>query len=252
MSASTLLRALALPLLIAIAWQLVSQQSVEYAFAFVPLQDVWRSFLEVLASGELLVNLLASVLTAGKGLLIGSATGIAVALLMGLSRTVDTLLRPLLNALRHIPTVALIPLIVLWFGNTGFSKVLVVSLAVFEVMVLNTCEGLHSIDRRFLEVGRALTLSRLAVFRYLRIPAALPSICTGFQHAIAFAWLATVAVELLFFGGAGLGSFMERGQIAARMDIVIVCLILIAILGFLIQRLTMRLSRRLLYWQGGR
>ncbi len=249
LAARNVLKALVLPVLLAVAWQLMSQQGAEYAFAFVPLSDVWHSFLELLSSGELPLQVLASLSTAMKGLLIGGVAGFTLALLMGFSRFFDALFSPLFHAMRHVPNVALIPLIVLWFGNTELSKLLVVSLSVFEVMVLNTYEGLHSVDRRLIDVGRALTLSRVSIFRYIRVPAALPSICTGVQHAIAFAWLSTIAVELLFLVGPGLGTIMERGQMAARMDTVVICLVFIAILGFSIHQLSLLVSRRLLRWR---
>jgi len=242
-------RALVLPAIILVLWQYLSQQGSEFAFAFVPLRDIWHSFRELLATGELPLQVLASLLTAVKGLVVGGATGLAIGSLMGFSRVAESLLGPIFHAMRHVPNVALIPLVVLWFGNTELSKLLVVSLSVFEVMVLNTFEGLHAADRRLLDVGRVLTLSRLDSFRYIKLPAALPSICTGVQHAIAFAWLSTVSVELLFLVGPGLGTVMERGQMAARMDTVIVCLAFIAILGFSIHQLSIVVSRRLLRWR---
>ncbi len=249
MSARAIGRALLLPFLFACAWQFASTRGPDYAFIFVPLQNVWHSFLQLLSSGDLSLEVLASLGTASQGMLYGGVAGFALAVLMSFSPTLDMLLSPPFHAMRHVPTVAFIPLIILWFGNTAHAKVLIVSLSVFEVMVLNTYEGLHGVDQRLTEVGRALQLGAFAVFRFIRLPAALPSICTGIQHAIAFAWLSTIAAELLFLVGPGLGTVMERGQMGARMDTVIVCLTFISVLGFLMHQISVLVSRRLLRWR---
>ena len=242
-------RGLVVPLLLVATWEALSRWSPEFAYAFVPLGDIAASFLELVRSGELMEHVMASLSTALKGLLFGGAIGFAVGVLMAFFRPVDVLLNPLFQALRQVPNLALIPLIALWFGNTELSKLLVVSLSVFEVMVLNTYEGLHTVDRRLIEVGRAFTLSRAQIYRHILIPSALPSITTGIQHAVAFAWLATVGVELLFTVGPGLSVVMERAQMAARMDIVMVCLAFIAMLGYAIHHICQLATRRLLRWR---
>jgi sulfonate transport system permease protein len=244
-----LLRGLAIPVVLLIVWEWLSQRGPEYAYVFVPLPDIGRSFLEAFAQQHLALQIASSLATALKGLLYGGTAGFALALLLTAIRPLDLLVSPLFNALRQIPIVALIPLIVLWFGNTEASKALVVSLSVFEVMTLNTYEGLHAADRRLVEVGHALTLSRLGIFRYIRLPAAMPSICVGVQHAIAFAWLSTVAAELLFVIGPGLGTVMQRSQLSGRMDTVIVCLVFVALLGSAIHQASIAASRRLLRWR---
>jgi sulfonate transport system permease protein len=242
-------RGLVVPLLLVVLWETMSRWSAQFAYAFVPVRDIASSFLELVRSGELLMHIGASLATALRGLVFGTLAGCAIGVAMAFFRPVDLLLNPLFQALRQVPNLALIPLIVLWFGNTEFSKLLVVSMAVGEVMVLNTYEGLHNVDRRLIEVGRALTLSRAQIFRHILIPAALPSMSTGIQHAVAFAWLATVGVELLFTVGPGLSVIMERAQMAARMDIVIVCLVFIALLGYAIHHFCQLLARRLLRWR---
>lgn len=242
-------QALALPLVLLAAWELVSRQGPSWAFAFVPLSDIFHSFIELCRTDEPVVHIGASLMTALQGLVYGTAAGLAIGMAMSFSRTVETLLNPLIQALRQVPNLALIPLVALWFGNSEFSKLLVVSLSVFEVMVLNTHEGLNQVDKRFLDVARALTLSRWALFRRVQLPAAMPSIITGLQHAVAFAWLSTVGVELLFTVGPGLSTVMERAQMAARMDEVIVCLVFIAALGFAMHSAVKALSNRLLRWR---
>jgi sulfonate transport system permease protein len=151
--------------------------------------------------------------------------------------------------LRQIPTLGLIPLIALWFGNTEFSKILLVSLATFEVMTLSTYEGLRGAEAKYIEVARVLTLSRWQLLKRILLPSAVPSITTGLMHAVAFSWLATVGVELLFTVGPGLSVIMERAQMALRMDTVIICIIFIGLLGLIMNQGCVWLSRRMLRWR---
>lgn len=244
-----LLRGLALPALLLCLWQYLSGLGPSYAYAFVPLGTISHSLVELVRSGELLLHIQASVLTALKGLLFGTLAGLVLGSLLAFSRVVDTLIGPLYHALRQVPTLGLIPLIGLWFGNTEFSKVLVVSIAVFEVMTLNTSEGLRSVEARYVEVGRVLTFNRWQLFLRVLLPVAMPSIMTGLMHAVSFAWLATVGVEMLFTIGPGLSVIMEKAQLAERMDIVIVCITFIGLLGLAMNQLCVWLSRYVLRWR---
>lgn len=240
---------LLLPLALLALWQWVSTWGDGYAFAFVPLQSIGAAFIELVRGGGLLLNIGASLSTALQGLLFGASAGLALGVAMGYWPALGALLNPLAQALRQVPNLALIPLIALWFGNTEFSKLLAVSLSVFEVIVLNTYEGLHRVDARYLDVARALTLPRHRVLWRILLPSALPSILTGLQHGVAFAWLSTVGVELLFTVGPGLSSVMERAQTAARMEVVIVCLCFIALLGFAMHQAVRWAAGRLLRWR---
>jgi sulfonate transport system permease protein len=244
-----ILRGLALPLALIGGWQYASTLGSNYAYAFIPLQDIARALRELIASGELLLHIGASLKTALTGLAIGSAIGLLLGAAMALSRIVDFFIGPLYHVLRQIPTLGLIPLIALWFGNTEFSKILLVCLATFEVMTLSTYEGLRGAETKYIEVARVLTLSRWQLSRRILLPSAVPSITTGLMHAVAFSWLATVGVELLFTVGPGLSVIMERAQMALRMDTVIICIIFIGLLGLIMNQGCVWLSRRMLRWR---
>jgi sulfonate transport system permease protein len=248
-AAVDLLLGLVLPAVLLVLWHWASQQGAGAAFAFVPLKDILAAARELLQEGHLWVNVGASAWTMLQGLAWGLVVGVAVGAAMAYWRVVGDWLHPLVQALRQVPNLALIPLVALWFGNSEFSKMLVVSLAVFEVIVLNTYEGLHHADPRHLEVARALTLSRRQTFLRVRFPAALPALVTGLQHGVAFAWLSTVGAELLFTVGPGLSSVMERAQTAARMEVVIVCLGAIALLGLVMNQAVRWIGQRVLRWQ---
>jgi sulfonate transport system permease protein len=242
-------QALALPGVLLLAWHLASLQGGAVAYAFVPFADVWRSFLELTAQGELGLHLAASLRTALVGLACGSAAGFLLGVALAQSRLADSAFGPLFHAFRQIPTLGLIPLIALWFGTGAFSIALLVSLAAFEVVGLNTCEGLKGVEARHRELARALCLTPLQTFTRVLLPAAFPQILIGLLQATAFAWTATIGAELLFTVGPGLGVILERAQLAARMDVAIVCLIFIGAMGCATNALCQAIGQRALRWR---
>lgn len=134
-------------------------------------------------------------------------------------------------------------------GNGEASKLLIVSLAAFYPMVLNTFEGLRQVDTRHREVGQVLALDRWQHLRLALLPAALPSIATGVLHALAFAWVTAVGSELFLASGAGLGNLMMNAEAGARMEIIVICVLCIGLCGYLMTWLSTLLARRLLRWR---
>lgn len=246
---SPVLQGAALPVLLLLVWELLSRQGAAYAYAFVPVADMWRSLLELLDSGELLANLSATLQTAVVGLIVGGSLGLTVGGLMGASRTIDRLIGPLYHTVRQVPLLGWIPLIGLWFGNGLLSKVLIVSLAAFYPMVLNTFEGIRNVEKQHVEVAHVYKFSRWQLFAHVLLPGALPSIMTGLMHALAFVWISTVGSELLFAAGPGLGGLMQTAQAASRMDVVVLCVASIGITGLVMNYGFSRISRHLLRWR---
>lgn len=242
-------RAWIVPLVLLAAWQWMSSRGGAHAYVFVPLQTLWATLASLIASGELPQHLLASLTVVLKGLAIGGLTGVAIGALMAGSRSAEALISPLFNAWRPVPTLGFIPLIALWFGNGDVAKLVLVSLAAAEPMILNTFQGLRSTEKRLIESAEVLTFSRWQLFVHVQLPSALPSMLTGVQHALGFAWIAGIGAELLFTIGPGLGGIMERAQMAARMDIVIVCVFCIGLVGLLINTLFRRIGSWLLRWR---
>jgi sulfonate transport system permease protein len=232
-----------------LAYELAARTSTAHSYAFVPLAQLWQALLEVLASGELVANIGASLRVVLQGSLIGGGIGLAIGGAMAYSKPVAAFVSPLFNAWRPVPTLGMIPLIALWFGNGPTAKLVLVCLAAAEPMILNTYEGLRGVDSRYLDGGRVLTFSRWQLFRLVQLPAALPSIFTGAQHALGFAWIATIGAELLFTIGPGLGGVMEHAQLAARMDIVIVCVVAIGVVGLIINTAFTRFATYMLRWR---
>lgn len=243
------LRGLLLPLLLIVAWELASRQSASAAYAFVPLSKIGAGLGELLNSGELWLSTLASLQRTSLGLAYGVLAGFAVGALMAHSRIAERLLAPLYHTLRQVPILGLIPLLALWFGSGEFSKVLIVSLAAFYPMVLNTFEGFSHVEKRYVEVGRIYALTPLQQFTQVRLPSALPSLSNGVLHALAFAWVSSVGCELFLSTGMGLGNLMMNAETGSRMEVVVIGVLCIGLLGYAMNQLFSRLSRHLLRWR---
>ena len=242
-------RGLLLPLLLIGGWEYLSRQDAAGAYAFVPLSTIGQALLELLGNGELLVNLLASLARTSTGLALGIVLGVALGVLMALSSVANRLIGPLFHAIRQVPMLGWIPLIAMWFGNGEFSKVLIVTLAAFYPMVLNTYQGFRHVEGRYREVGQVLVLSRWQQFCHVLLPAALPSLATGVLHALAFAWVTAVGSELFLSSGAGLGNLMMNAEAGARMEIIVLSVLCIGLCGYLMTLLFTLLSRHLLRWR---
>ena len=242
-------RGLLLPLLLVLAWEYASRQDAAGAYAFVPLSAIGTALLEMLGNGELLVNLLASLARTSSGLVLGILFGVTLGVMMALSSAANRLIGPLFHSIRQVPMLGWIPLIAMWFGNGEFSKVLIVSLAAFYPMVLNTYQGFSHVERRYREVGQVLVLTPVQQFTQVLLPAALPSIATGVLHALAFAWVTAIGSELFLSSGAGLGNLMMNAEAGSRMEVIVLSVLCIGLLGYLMTLLFTRLSRHLLRWR---
>lgn len=242
-------RGLLLPVLLIGLWEITSRQGAAQAYAFVPLEVIGKGLVDLIDSGALLISTLASLQRTCLGLLIGVTAGIVIGASMALSRGVERVLGPLYHILRQVPILGLIPLIALWFGSGEGAKVLIVSLAAFYPMTLNTYEGFSHVERRYREVGQIFAFSPFQQLTQVLLPSAMPAIANGVLHALAFAWVSSVGAELFLSTGAGLGNLMMNAEAGARMEIILLCVISIAALGYGMSLLFTCLSRYLLRWR---
>jgi sulfonate transport system permease protein len=180
---------------------------------------------------------------------IGSAAGLAFGVWLGLSPRADRMIGPSFHAFRQIAMFAWIPLFTAWFGIGETTRVLFIALAAFKPMAVNTQEGIRSVPSHYLEVGRAMCLSRWRLLSKVILPAALPSVLAGLQLAFIYAWLATIGVETLVGFSKGIGSVLIEGQQHFRMEVVLFGIILIGTLGFMFNMVVKRVSNRLLRWR---
>ncbi len=207
-----------------------------------------RTAAELLARGQLEADLAISALRAGEGLLFGTAFGVALALVSGLSLFGGYVLDGVIQMKRAIPTLALIPLFILWFGLGETMKVTIISIAVFIPIYIQTHNALRSIDIRYVELAESLSLGQLAFIRHVVLPGALPGFLLGLRFAVLAAWGALVVVEQ-FNATSGIGYMIELARTNAQTEVILVGLVLYAVLGLASDLAVRAVETRALSWR---
>ena len=203
---------------------------------------------DLLVDGRLQQNLWVSTQRAALGLLIGVAGGVVLAVLSGLSRLGEALIDGPVQIKRAIPSLALLPLLILWFGIDEQMKIITIALGVFVPIYLQTHSALRGIDARYVELAQTVRLSRLGFLRRVVVPGALPGFLLGLRFAVTSAWLALVVVEQIN-STSGIGYMMELARTYGQTDIIVVGLVLYGVLGLASDGAVRLLQRKALSWQ---
>jgi sulfonate transport system permease protein len=245
-----LLLGLIVPAAILGLWQLAASQAlISPIFLPAPTKTLF-SFFNMVLRQSFHADFLASINIVTQAFVYGSVLGIGLGIAAGLSRTVERLVGPTLDGIRHIPGIAWLPLIVLWVGIGPAAKIVVITKTVFFPVFLNTLSGIRGVDKSHIELARVLTLTRGQLIRKVIIPSAMPSILTGVRYGASLAWALVVVAEGLS-GMEGVGYLIFRAQTLLMTDQLLVCMVVIGVVGFFIDRAMALLSRRLLRWKQG-
>jgi sulfonate transport system permease protein len=238
-----------LPLvLLVVVWSLVSSAAWYPQELLVPPRHVLDAFNELVDTGELQEHLRQSLGRLGFGMLAGCVGGILFGVLMGLSRTVEIYTAPLFHVIRQVPSIALIPILILIFGIGETFKILIVTKAAFFPVALATYTAVQGISKHFLEVAQLYRLPAPALFRHIVLPATIPPIVTGVRLALGRSWGTLVAAELLA-AESGIGQMMELGRQMFRIDVVMVGVVITGLIGFSFDRTIKWVERRLVQWK---
>jgi len=203
---------------------------------------------DLIADGRLQSNLLTSTQRAAAGLGLGIVLGVILALLSGLSRIGEAILDGPIQIKRAIPSLALLPLLILWLGIGESMKVTTITLGVFVPIYLHTHNGLRTIDSRYVELAQTVGLSRWDFVHKVVLPGALPGFLLGLRFAVTGAWLSLVVVEQIN-STSGIGYMMELARTYGQTDIIIVGLVLYGVLGLLSDGAVRLIQRRALSWR---
>ncbi|TNY35945.1 ABC transporter permease subunit [Thermomonospora catenispora] len=202
---------------------------------------------QLTASGELPRHLLASLRRAALGFVIGGSIGLALGVAVGLSRIAEAFIDRSVQMLRAIPFLAILPLVIVWFGVGEAGKVFLIAKGSAFPLYLNTVLGIRQIDGKLLEMGRTLGLGRAARIRTLILPGALPSILGGMRMSLTYAWLALVIAETVG-AMAGIGFLATNAREFLQVDVIVLVVVLYAGIGIACDLLARILERRLLSW----
>ncbi len=221
---------LILPLFLAVMWELLSRIGFLAANWFPPPSAIASTLLELLNSGELLRHIVYTLARVLSGFLIGAAGATLLAGLTGSTPLARRLLDPTLQALRSIPSMAWVPLFLLWMGIHETSKIALIAVGVFFPVYLNLLSGILTADRKLLEVGQIFKLDKLQLVKRVILPAALPSYLVGLRSGLGLGWMFVVAAEIMG-ASRGLGFLMIDGQMTGRAAVIITSIVLFALFG---------------------
>lgn len=238
------------PLLLLAAWQAASQFGVLSSRVLPAPFAVVAAAWQLLLSGEMLQHVKTSTWRALSGFVIGGGLGLALGLLTGSLRRAETLLDTSLQMVRNIPPLALIPLVILWFGIDETAKLFLVSLGVFFPLYINTFHGIRSVDPGLIEMGRTYGLSGWSLYREVILPGALPSILVGVRFSLGLMWVILIVAETIS-ANAGIGYMTMNAREFLQTDVVLVGILLYAALGKLADLLAKGLERYWLRWHPG-
>jgi len=236
-----------LPVLLLATWQLASTTGALPATILPAPTAVIDVGGELIRDGTLIANLGVSAGRALVGLLAGGTIALALGLATALSPGLRRLLDPTLQAVRTIPHLALIPLVILWFGIDEGAKILLVGWGVFFPIYLNTYHGVTSVDPGLIEMGRVYGMRRMTLFRRVILPGALPSILVGLRFALGIMWLTLIVAETIA-ANSGIGYMANQAREFSQTDVIVLAILVYACLGKLADSLTRLMERRFLRW----
>lgn len=218
------------PVVLIAVWQLGAQMGWVTSRVLPAPTDVVAAGWRLTMSGELWFHLESSFKRAAIGFAIGGGIGLALGFATGLSRWLSLLLDSTLQMVRNIPHLALIPLVILWFGIGETAKIFLVALGSVFPIYLNTYHGIRNVDPHLLEMARSYGLKGVSLFWHVVLPGALPSILVGVRFALGFMWLTLIVSETIS-ATDGIGYLAMDAREFMQTDVVLVAILLYAVLG---------------------
>ncbi len=218
------------PLVLVAVWHAVTTSGLVPPFQLASPLAVWQAGVDLAQRGQLGQFVAISVQRALVGFAIGAGLGLLVGAVVGLSRVADLLFAPLLGAIRSVPSLAWVPLLILWMKIGEESKITLIAIGAFFPVYTTVAAALRHVDHHLVEVGRAYGLRGPALFTTVQLPAVIPSVVSGLRLAMAQAWLFLVAAELIA-ASMGLGFLLTDSANNGRVDRMLLAIVLLAMIG---------------------
>ena len=236
-----------LPLGLFVLWWASTASGAVKSYQLAGPRDVLRELGDLAQSGARWHDLGASIERVGCGFAIACVLAVVLGSVVGGSRRAERALDPTLQAVRAVPSLAWVPLILLWLGIGETAKITLVAIGAFFPIYVALVAGIRGVDRKLVEVGTSFGLSRIALVSRVLVPATLPQVLVGARIGLTQAWMFVVAAELLA-ATSGLGFLLTDGQQTARTDEILVAILLFAACGKLSESGMRALERRLVGW----
>lgn len=236
-------------IIIFIIWWSGSYFSLWNSYIIPAPSKVGNTAIKLIKNGELLKHLFISFSRIFSGFFISVCFGIPIAVIFGMYPKIYKYFKIIFEIMRHIPPLALIPLIILGFGIGETSKIIIIVLASFFPVFLNTLKGIQSCDKKLIEVGKIFNFTKYEIFKKIILPSSIPDILTGIKVGIGYSWRAIIGAEMIA-ASSGIGYLIIDGQIMSRSDIVIVGIFSIGIFGSLTDYIFSKIAERYIKKRG--
>jgi taurine transport system permease protein len=214
---------------------------------------IFETFVDLIKDGyreiSLLHHIALSLMRVSLAFLLACVLGIPLGLLMAMSKIAEGIFDPLIELYRPIPPIALIPLFIIWLGIGEMSKIGIIFISIFAVIVINTISGVRSIVQTKIWAAQSLGAEKTKLFRYIILPAALPGIMTGMRVGIGFGWTTLVAAEMIA-AASGIGWMALNARRFLRTDIILCGVIIMGVIGLLLDRVLRIVEQKLIPWKG--
>jgi sulfonate transport system permease protein len=239
---------LLLPVTLAVVWELAVRFGLTNGRLVPPPSVIYATFMELAATGELQRHAITTLARVAAGFGVGVAVGTVAGALTGYSMFMRRLLDPTLQALRAIPSIAWVPLFILWLGIFEASKVTLIAVGVFFPVYLGVMGAVMSVDRKIVEVGRVFRLSGFQMVRRILLPAVLPSYIIALRSGLGLGWMFVVAAE--FMGASeGLGFLLVDGQQLGKPAQIVAAIVAFAVIGKITDWIIVGVSAPFLRWE---
>ena len=239
---------LLLPLVLAAGWEAAVYFHLANGRLVPPPSVIFATFLELWRAGELQRHILVTCERVAAGFVIGVVAGTAIGAVSGYSALIRRLIDPTMQALRSIPSIAWVPIFVLWFGIFETSKITLIAVGVFFPVYLGVMGAIMSVDRKLVEVGRAFRLSPAAMVRRILLPAVLPHYVIALRSGLGLGWMFVVAAELLG-ASEGLGYLLIDGQQLGKPAEIVAAIVAFAVIGKLSDWILIAATSPFLRWE---
>lgn len=213
-------------------------------FFFPPFSAVMKEFYHLTANGVLGKNFASSFVRVLIGLLSGSIAGIIVGVVMGWRSVINKALNPIISLLYPIPALGWLPLLMLWIGINEMLPVTIIFICSFFPVVYNTATGIRNVDVRYIQAAETLGASNMRILFRVLIPLALPNVFTGLRLEAGMSWRVLVAAEMVAIP-TGIGALLMQAESLVRVDIIMVCLIVLSVMCLLFERGFALIERRI-------
>lgn len=228
-----------------VLWEAIARLGIMPGqFFFPPFSTIVMEFYHLTVNGVLVENFLKSFIRVLIGFSAGSIAGIIVGTVMGWKEVINRALNPIISLLYPIPALGWLPLLMLWIGINEMLPVIIVSICSFFPVLYNTVTGIRDVDKDYIQAARTLGASEIMILTTVVMPLALPNIFTGLKLEAGMAWRVIIAAEMVAIP-TGIGALLIKAESLIRIDIIIVCLIVLSLMCFFFEKFFSYLEKKL-------